>query len=71
MGNTSVPNPDFSPTNGQTLIVTRDFGFGAAVGMVSVGGQMLTVIEWNNPGTLGPMNPAEKLLAGFFQYGGP
>jgi potassium uptake TrkH family protein len=33
-----------------------------------VGGTIyITVIEWNNPGTLGPMNPAEKLLAGFFQ----
>ena len=27
----------------------------------------ISAIEWNNPGTLGPMNPAEKLLAGFFQ----
>lgn len=27
----------------------------------------ISAIEWNNPGTLGPMNPAEKILAGFFQ----
>ena len=48
MGDTSVPNPDFTTTNGQALIVTRDFGFGAVVGMVTIGGQMLTVLEWNN-----------------------
>lgn len=26
----------------------------------------LTAVEWSNPGTLGPLDPATKLLAGFF-----
>ena len=33
-----------------------------------VGGTVyLTAIEWNNPATLGPLDPAAKILAGFFQ----
>ncbi len=33
-----------------------------------VGGTVyLTAIEWNNPATLGPLDPAAKVLAGFFQ----
>jgi trk system potassium uptake protein TrkH len=27
----------------------------------------ITALEWGNPGTLGPMDPAGKILAGFFQ----
>jgi trk system potassium uptake protein TrkH len=39
-----------------------------ATAVLLVSGTMfITAIEWNNPGTLGPMSPAEKILAGFFQ----
>jgi trk system potassium uptake protein TrkH len=32
-----------------------------------VGGTVyLTAVEWNNPGTLGPLDPAARVLAGFF-----
>ncbi|WP_442858970.1 TrkH family potassium uptake protein [Arthrobacter sp. CAN_A6] len=31
------------------------------------GGIFITAVEWSNPGTLGPMNSAEKIHAGFFQ----
>jgi len=39
----------------------------ATVVLLVAGTVYISAIEWNNPGTLGPMNPAEKLLAGFFQ----
>ncbi|WP_026550441.1 potassium transporter TrkG [Arthrobacter sp. Br18] len=39
---------------------------GTAVLLVG-GGVFITAVEWSNPGTLGPMNPAGKIHAGFFQ----
>jgi potassium uptake TrkH family protein len=27
----------------------------------------ISILEWNNPGTLGPLDPGARLLAGFFQ----
>ncbi|WP_282689210.1 MULTISPECIES: potassium transporter TrkG [unclassified Streptomyces] len=39
-----------------------------ATGVFLVGGSVfITVIEWSNPATLGPLNAPGKLLAGFFQ----
>lgn len=36
--------------------------------MLLVGGAVyITAIEWNNPATLGPLDPAAKVMAGFFQ----
>lgn len=35
--------------------------------LLSAGTAFLCAVEWTNPGTLGPMEPSEKLLAGFFQ----
>lgn len=39
---------------------------GSAVLLV-LGGVFITAVEWSNPGTLGPLEPSEKILAGFFQ----
>jgi len=40
----------------------------AATPVLLVGGAVyITAIEWNNPGTLGPLDWPAKLLAGFFQ----
>ena len=37
-------------------------------GVLLLGGTALfCLLEWSNPSTLGPMNPAQKLLAAFFQ----
>jgi potassium uptake TrkH family protein len=37
-------------------------------GVLLVGGTaFITVLEWDNPGTLGTMDPAGRILAGFFQ----
>ena len=37
-------------------------------GMLLLGGMVITcLLEWNNPGTLGPLTVPEKLLAAFFQ----
>ncbi len=48
VGYKAVPNPDYDPANPATTeLITRDFGFGAAGGTVTVGGVPLTV----NPGT--------------------
>ena len=35
--------------------------------LLVVGAVYITAIEWNNPGTLGPLDWPSKLLAGFFQ----
>ena len=35
--------------------------------LLAVGWIMTLVLEWNNPNTLGPMDPGEKLLNGLFQ----
>nr|WP_239536808.1 potassium transporter TrkG [Arthrobacter roseus] len=35
--------------------------------LLVVGTVFITAVEWNNPATLGPMNPIEKVHAGFFQ----
>lgn len=37
--------------------------------LLLVGTVFFTVNEWSNPGTLGPLHPAGKILAGFFQGG--
>ncbi|MGW4929009.1 TrkH family potassium uptake protein [Agromyces sp. NPDC004153] len=34
--------------------------------LLAGGWAYLTAVEWSNPGTLGPLDPATKLLAGFF-----
>lgn len=39
----------------------------ATAGLLVVGPVVVTVFEWTNPGTLGPLDTAEKLLAGWFQ----
>lgn len=39
---------------------------GTAVLLVA-GTAFLTAVEWDNPATLGPMQPGERVLAGFFQ----
>ncbi|MHA7247748.1 TrkH family potassium uptake protein [Arthrobacter tecti] len=39
---------------------------GTAVLLVC-GGIFITAVEWTNPGTLGPLEPQDKILAGFFQ----
>ena len=36
-------------------------------GLLLLGWGMTCLLEWNNPGTLGPMPVADKLLNGFFQ----
>lgn len=33
--------------------------------LLVVGAAALTLLEWSNPGTLGPLDPASRLLAGF------
>jgi len=42
---------------------------GATALLLLIGTLFLTVNEWDNPGTLGPLHPAGKVLAGFFQGG--
>ena len=39
--------------------------FGTVV-LLLIGAAYLTIVEWDNPGTLGPLDPATRLLAGFF-----
>ena len=36
-------------------------------GLLLLGWGMTCLLEWNNPGTLGPMSPGDKLLNGLFQ----
>jgi trk system potassium uptake protein TrkH len=39
----------------------------AMTGVLLVGGSLfITAAEWDNPGTLGPLSPAGRVLAGFF-----
>ncbi|SDE35962.1 TrkH family potassium uptake protein [Limimaricola pyoseonensis] len=35
--------------------------------LIAWGWAMVLLLEWDNPGTLGPMGPAEKLMASWFQ----
>jgi len=35
--------------------------------LLGIGTVLFCLLEWNNPGTLGPMNLGDKLLNGFFQ----
>ena len=35
--------------------------------LLAAGMAVTCLLEWNNPGTLGPLSPGEKLLAAFFQ----
>lgn len=37
------------------------------VTLLIVGTVYIAVLEWSNPGTLGPLDPASKILASFFQ----
>ena len=39
----------------------------ATITLLIVGTVYITAIEWSNPGTLGPLDWPQKLLAGFFQ----
>ena len=39
--------------------------FGTVV-LLLLGAAYLTLVEWDNPGTLGPLDPATRVLAGFF-----
>ena len=34
--------------------------------LLLTGALLITVLEWSNPGTLGPLNAPDKILAGFF-----
>ena len=36
-------------------------------GLLLLGWAVICLLEWNNPGTLGPMSQGDKLLNGFFQ----
>lgn len=45
---------------------TRLVLWGTAVLLV-LGTVYITVLEWSNPATLGPLDPAARVLAGFFQ----
>ena len=38
----------------------------ATGGLLLSGGVFFTLAEWNNPGTLGPLSPGQKILNGFF-----
>jgi len=35
--------------------------------LIVLGTVVVTMIEWNNPGTLGPLSPGGKLLSGYYQ----
>ena len=37
------------------------------LGLLAAGWAVICLLEWNNPGTLGPMSVGDKLLNGFFQ----
>lgn len=43
---------------------TRTVVIGSAI-LLAFGAIALTALEWSNPGTLGPLDPAGRLLAGF------
>lgn len=45
-----------------TIVILVTTGFLIVLGAVAV-----TALEWNNPGTLGPLSPGGKLLSGFYQ----
>jgi len=49
MGNTIVPNPDYyvTNTNDVSAYITRDFGFGAIQGTVTIDGVALTIVSWS------------------------
>jgi potassium uptake TrkH family protein len=40
---------------------------GTTAALLGLGTLFVTVSEWNNPGTLGPLEPPGRMLAGFFQ----
>jgi len=51
MGTRQVPNPQYNqddPGSGPAKLVSRDYGFGAAAGTVTVNGTAVTVVSWNN-----------------------
>jgi len=49
MGDVNVPNPTYDGSGGtEPKTITRDYGFGTATGMVTLGGTPLTVSSWNN-----------------------
>lgn len=49
LGNTIVPNPDYyvTTTGSVPAYITRDFGFGAIPGTVTLGQAPLNIISWN------------------------
>jgi trk system potassium uptake protein TrkH len=38
----------------------------ATAALLALGTAFVVVVEWDNPGTLGPLDPASRMLAGFF-----
>ncbi|MFC4565277.1 TrkH family potassium uptake protein [Nocardiopsis mangrovi] len=53
------------PQHRRWSLHTRITVWATAVLLV-IGTVLISAMEWDNPGTLGPMDPADKLLAGFF-----
>ena len=60
----------------QDLAEHRSFGkcsvytrlvLATTLGLLMVGWAVICLLEWNNPGTLGPMSAGDKLLNGLFQ----
>jgi len=50
VGSKLVPNPDYDPDNPVLPeLITRDYGFGAGGGTVTVGGVPLSIASWTNP----------------------
>jgi hypothetical protein len=48
-GTELVPNPAYDGQGGvEPLLISRDYGFGAAIGSVSLGGTALTVTSWSS-----------------------
>ena len=49
VGLKDVPNPDFDPSvPGSPAVITRDYGFGAVEGQVTLGGQALAIVSWSD-----------------------
>lgn len=50
VGPLSVPNPDYylTTTNSEPAYITRDYGFGAVQGVVTLGATPLTILSWTD-----------------------
>ena len=53
--------------NPRRLSVHTRITLGMTGVLIAAATVIITAAEWTNPGTLGPMSPPHKLLAGFFQ----